>query len=240
MKTLPIDERTRVLILTGAGVSAESGVPTFRGMDGLWEGNRVEEVASPEGFAADPKLVWRFYSLRRDGAAKVSPNPGHLAIAKLEQKLGDRFLLATQNVDGLHARAGSKRMLAIHGELFQSRCENCNEPFADAKTYFEALPKCERCGGAIRPHIVWFGEMLNPAHLEQIGEFIEQAGRSLHFFAVGTSGLVYPAAGFVNAARAVGATTWLVDAAPSDEFASRFDHVIVGKSGEVLPALLGG
>lgn len=239
MKTLSLTPQTKVLLLTGAGVSAESGVPTFRGMDGLWEGHRVEEVASPEGFAADPQLVWRFYSLRREGALKVNPNPGHVALAKLEARLGDRFLLATQNVDGLHARAGSKRMLAIHGELFQSRCEKCAVPFADQKTYFDTLPKCETCGGAVRPHIVWFGEMLNPRHLEQVAEFIQAGGSDLHFFAIGTSGLVYPAAGFVQIARSVGAMTWLIDAAPSREFASQFDEVIVGKSGEVLPFLLG-
>ena len=237
-KRLSLTPRSRVLVLTGAGVSAESGVPTFRGMDGLWEGNRVEDVASPEGFAADPNLVWRFYSLRREGALKVAPNPGHVALAKLEERLGERFLLATQNVDGLHARAGSRRLLAIHGELFQSRCERCAVPFADQKTYFDALPKCETCGGAIRPHIVWFGELLNPSHLEQVGAFIaDSAGGELHFLAVGTSGLVYPAAGFVQLARAVGAKTWLIDAAPSREFASQFDEVIVGKSGEVLPQL---
>lgn len=235
---LNLDEQSRVLVLTGAGVSAESGVPTFRGMNGLWEGNRVEDVASPEGFAADPQLVWRFYSLRREGAAKVQPNPGHLAIAALERKLDDRFLLATQNVDGLHARAGSKRLIAIHGELFKSRCERCNVPFVDEKTYFAPpLPRCEKCQGAIRPHIVWFGEMLEPSHLEQIGLFIQEAGEHLVFLAVGTSGQVYPAAGLVDAAREAGGTTWLIDAAPTDDYASRFDHVIRGKSGEVLPGL---
>jgi NAD-dependent deacetylase len=233
-----LDAQSRVLVLTGAGVSAESGVPTFRGMNGLWEGHRVEEVASPEGFAADPELVWRFYSLRREGAAKVQPNPGHVALAQLEQKLGDRFLLATQNVDGLHARAGSKRLLAIHGELFASRCEKCNVPFEDTQTYFgPPLPRCERCNGAIRPNIVWFGEMLDPAHLEQVGLFIEEAGEHLVFLAVGTSGQVYPAAGLVDAARAAGGKTWLIDAAPSDEYAARFDHVLKGKSGEILPGL---
>lgn len=235
---MKIDSQSRVLVLTGAGVSAESGVPTFRGMNGLWEGHRVEEVASPEGFAKDPQLVWRFYSLRREGAAKVHPNPGHQAIAALEQRLGDRFLLATQNVDGLHARAGSKRMLAIHGELFQSRCERCNVPFADAQTYFSApLPRCGECQGAIRPHIVWFGEMLDPTHLEKVGDFIQDAGELLVFLAVGTSGQVYPAAGLVDAARAVGGKTVLVDAAPSDEYAARFDQVFRGKSGELLPTL---
>lgn len=240
MDRLELDAESRVLVLTGAGVSAESGVPTFRGMDGLWEGNRVEEVASPEGFAADPQLVWRFYSLRREGAAKVQPNPGHVALAKLEERLGDRFLLATQNVDGLHARAGSKRLIAIHGELFKSRCERCEEPFADTKTYLAPpLPRCATCGGAIRPHIVWFGEILDPRHLAEVARFIRAAGKHLVFLAVGTSGQVYPAAGLVDSARAVGGKTWLIDLAPGEEYAARFDHVVSGKSGEVLPKLFG-
>ncbi len=238
---MKLDSQSRVLVLTGAGVSAESGVPTFRGMNGLWEGHRVEEVASPEGFAADPLLVWRFYSLRREGAAKVAPNAGHVALAELEARLGERFLLATQNVDGLHARAGSRRMLAIHGALFESKCERCKVPFADARTYFEApLPRCEKCHGAIRPNIVWFGEMLDPTHLARVEAFIEEAGKDLVFIAVGTSGMVYPAAGLVDAARSVGGSTWLVDAAPSDEYSARFDRVLTGKSGEILPGLLGG
>lgn len=240
MDRLNLDEQSRVLVLTGAGVSAESGVPTFRGMNGLWEGNRVEDVASPTGFQADAQLVWRFYSLRREAAARVRPNSGHVALAQLEQRLGERFLLATQNVDGLHARAGSRRMLAIHGELFQSRCERCNVPFADSQTYFAPpMPRCEKCQGAIRPHIVWFGETLDPSHLEQVDAFIEAAGEHLVFLAVGTSGLVYPAAGMVDAARDVGGATWLIDAAPSDDYAARFDHVLRGKSGEILPALFG-
>lgn len=234
---LALTPTSKVLILTGAGVSAESGVPTFRGINGLWEGRRVEEVASPQGFDADAKLVWRFYSLRRDGASKVNPNPGHEAIAKLEARLGDRFLLATQNVDGLHSRAGSTRMICIHGELFKTRCERCNEPFVDTKTYFDAVPRCATCDGRLRPHIVWFGEMLSPTHLTQIDEFIEAAGKELVFFAIGTSGQVYPAAGFVDAARRVGGQCWLVDVDPTPEYARRFDHVVRGKSGEVLPAL---
>ncbi len=241
MKRLQLDDQTRVLVLTGAGVSAESGVPTFRGMNGLWEGHQVEEVASPEGFAADPELVWRFYSLRRDGASKVQPNPGHHALARLEAALGERFLLVTQNVDGLHARAGSRRMLAIHGELFQSRCEQCAQPFADAHTYFaRPLPTCATCGRAIRPHIVWFGEMLDPAHLEQVYRFIDEAGPKLVFLAIGTSGQVYPASGLVDAAHAVGGKTWLIDAAPSEGYAARFDELVIGKSGEVLPPLFFG
>lgn len=237
MKRLRLADDALVLVLTGAGISAESGVPTFRGMNGLWEGHRVEEVASPEGFEADPALVWRFYSLRRDGAAKVAPNAGHVALAELEAGLGDRFLLVTQNVDGLHARAGSRRVLAIHGELFKSRCERCAVPFDDAKTYFDALPTCAQCGGAVRPHIVWFGEQLDPAHLREVERFMTRAGPKLVFLAVGTSGLVYPAAGLVERAKAVGGRAWLIDAAPSDEHAARFDEVLVGKSGELLPEL---
>lgn len=238
MEKLKLSAESRVLVLTGAGVSAESGVPTFRGMNGLWEGHRVEEVASPEGFQADPLLVWRFYSLRREGAAKVQPNPGHLALAALERQLGERFLLATQNVDGLHARAGSRRVLAIHGELFQSRCERCNVPFDDQQTHFAApLPSCATCGGAVRPHIVWFGEALDASHLDKVGDFIGEAGKQLVFLAVGTSGQVYPAAGLVDAARSVGGQTWLIDASPGDEYADRFHRVVRGKSGEVLPAL---
>lgn len=237
-KRLELTDQSRVLVLTGAGVSAESGVPTFRDSNGLWENHDVTDVASPEGFARDPSLVWRFYSQRRDSAAKVKPNPGHEALAALEQRLGSRFLLATQNVDGLHARAGSRRMIAIHGELFETRCVQCATPFADEKTYLaEPLPTCGACGQALRPNIVWFGEMLDPAHLRQVSRFIEEAGRHLVFLAVGTSGQVYPAAGFVDAARAVGGTTWLIDAAPAAGFADRFDEVIAGKSGEVLPEL---
>jgi NAD-dependent deacetylase len=238
--SLSLTADSKVLVLTGAGVSAESGVPTFRGIGGLWEGRRVEEVASPEGFDADPELVWRFYSLRRESAAAVSPNPGHHALAKLEASLGARFLLATQNVDGLHARAGSKRMIAMHGELFKTRCERCATPFDDQKSYHDAVPTCPDCGGRLRPHIVWFGEMLNPAHLEELGDFISAAGRHLVFFAIGTSGQVYPAAGLVDAARAVGGQCWLVDVDPTDGYARRFDHVVRGPSGEVLPRLFGG
>lgn len=240
MERLELNETSRVLVLTGAGVSAESGVPTFRGANGLWEGHRIEEVASPEGFADDPTLVWKFYGLRREGALKVHPNPGHLAIAKLEERIGNRFFLATQNVDGLHARAGSQRMVAIHGELFKSRCLSCQVPFEDTKSHLgEPLPRCPKCDQLIRPHIVWFGEMLDPDHLQQIGSFIAKAGSKLHFFAVGTSGQVYPAAGIVDEVRHRGGTAWLVDVDPSPEYAVRFQHVIRGKSGEVLPELFG-
>jgi NAD-dependent deacetylase len=237
---LSLSAQSRVLVLTGAGISAESGVPTFRGIGGLWEGRRVEELASPEGFDANPQLVWKFYGMRREAAKQVAPNPGHVALAKLEERLGDRYLLATQNVDGLHRRAGSHRLLAIHGELMESKCERCRKPFADEKSYLEGpLPKCGECGARVRVNVVWFGEMLDPAHLEKIDRFIHDAGKSLVFIAVGTSGNVYPAAGFVDVVRAAGGHTVLVDLEPSPGFAGRFDRVEKGKSGEILPALFG-
>lgn len=235
-----IDSQTWVLALTGAGVSAESGVPTFRGAGGLWNNRRFEELASPEGFLSDPALVWQFYSERRAKAATVQPNPGHHALAALEKRLGDRFLLATQNVDGLHRRAGNRNLVELHGHLFTSRCWDCDRaPFADETVYPPGtIPKCSECGGRLRPHIVWFGEMLNPADLERIDAFVREAARHRFLFiAAGTSGVVYPAAGMVDMARAAGAETWFVNADPAEN-GSRFQHFVQGKSGEVLPRWL--
>lgn len=241
MKQLVIDDRTHLLVLTGAGVSAESGVPTFRDSNGLWEKHPVEEVASPRGFKANPALVWRFYSLRREGAAAVKPNPGHHALAEWERRLGDRFLLATQNVDGLHRVAGSQRLVEMHGHLFTSRCSGCERaPFEDRTVYPEGtVPKCDGCGAALRPHIVWFGEYLDPGNIERIERFVEgarRAGGKLVFLAAGTSGAVYPAAGLVDQVKARGGETWLVNLEPSENV-GRFHHFVAGKSGEVLPTL---
>lgn len=243
----PLDlERARLLVLTGAGVSAESGLATFRDSNGLWEQHRVEDVASPEGFVRDPELVWRFYSLRRDQAKTVSPNAGHRALAETERRLGDRMLLVTQNVDGLHQRAGSERVIEIHGSLFRTKCSGCDRaPYDDEATYLNrALPTCDRCEGRgkislLRPDIVWFGEMLDPAHLQAIDSFLRRESSSpLIFMAVGTSGAVWPAAGLVNEARAVGASTVLVNAEPAENTA-RFHRYVQGRSAEVLPGLLG-
>ncbi len=233
-----IDSDTWVLVLTGAGVSAESGIPTFRGAGGLWEGNRVEEVASPEGFYRDPALVWRFYAQRRERARDAAPNPGHLALAQLEERIGDRFLCATQNVDGLHRKAGTRRLVELHGNLYTSRCCDCERaPFPDA-TAHETVPACELCGGMLRPHIVWFGETLARTDLERVAEFMARASeRRFVFLAVGTSGAVWPAAGFVEDARDAGAETWLVNLEPPEN-ARAFDHFLRGKSAEILPRLV--
>jgi NAD-dependent deacetylase len=241
---LEIDDRTSVLVLTGAGVSAESGIPTFRSAGGLWESHPVEEVASPRGFARDPRLVWRFYSERRRHALGCAPNPGHLALRALEERLDDRFLLVTQNVDDLHGRAGSRRLVELHGNLFLTRCSRCaRPPFRDEAFYLDReLPVCPACATAghkalLRPHIVWFGEMLDPAHLAQVDRFMERASR-LVFVAAGTSGAVWPAAGLVDAARGRGASTWLVNAEPAEN-TDRFHHFVEARSGEALPALFG-
>jgi len=237
---IPIDEQTRVLVLTGAGISAESGLATFRGAGGLWDGHPVEQVASPEGFAADPELVWRFYSMRRREAAAAAPNDAHRALAALEDRLGDRFLLATQNVDGLHARAGSRRVVELHGTLWRSRCSRClRPPIPDAAFPVEPpLPRCA-CGALLRPDIVWFGEMLDAATTQRVDRFMRgAAGAPFVFLAVGTSGHVYPAAGYVQVARFHGAQTWLANLDPAEN-AGAFDHVVAGPAGTTLPRLLG-
>jgi NAD-dependent deacetylase len=230
-----------LLVLTGAGVSAESGLPTYRGSGGLWRSHAFERLASPEGFRADPSLVWRFYSERREAALAAQPNAGHRALAEVEQRMGERFLLVTQNVDGLHRRAGSERLIEIHGRLLGSRCSRCRRPETPDETSYPegTVPRCDRCEGQLRPAVVWFGESLDPAHLEAVDHFLERwSGRRLVFLAAGTSGAVWPAAGFVDLARARGAETWLVNAERADN-AGRFDHVREGPSGTLLPALLG-
>lgn len=220
-----------MFVLTGAGISAESGIPTFRGPGGLWQGYRVEEVACPEAWARDPRLVWQFYSMRRKAAAGRKPNPGHYALARLEESLGERLLVCTQNVDELHELAGSRRVAHMHGRLFQSRCDRCERaPFEDRNTYEDEVPRCD-CGGRIRPHICWFGEM--PYELERIDDELEQC---TVFVAVGTSGVVHPAAGLVAQARMRGVRTYYIG---PEEPANRrlFSECFYGKAGEVLPGL---
>jgi NAD-dependent deacetylase len=230
---IEIPSHARVFVLTGAGVSAESGVPTFRDAGGLWEKHRVEEVASPEAWAADPGLVWRFYSERRRKAAAVVPNAAHLALARLEDAIGDRLFLCTQNIDPLHERAGSRRVVHMHGELSKSRCElDHAPPFDDAGEYMDeaSIPRC-RCGGRIRPHICWFGEM--PFEMDRIEDALSECSL---FVTIGSSGAVYPAAGFVRRARQTGAKTIYVGPERPDN-AHAFDECRLGKAGDVVPAL---
>lgn len=192
-----------IVVLTGAGISAESGVPTFRDQNGLWEGHRVEEVATPEAFAHNPQLVHTFYNLRRTSLAIVEPNAAHLALARLERALGEQFTLVTQNVDDLHERAGNASVIHMHGELRRVFCTRCGERLAwqgDTGVSTEC-PACKSIG-SIRPDIVWFGEM--PYHMDMIEEKLSTCDL---FVAIGTSGVVYPAAGFVQIARMHGADT---------------------------------
>lgn len=205
----------------------------------------MEQVATPQGFVADPALVWRFYSERRTHARRCQPNPGHFALAQVEKRLGDRFLLATQNIDGLHAQAGSQRVVEMHGSLFKTRCSRCDRaPFFDDATYdAQTLPACGNCDSRgefalLRPHIVWFGELLDSDDLDRINGFIERASRGRFvFLAVGTSGAVYPAAGLVDVSARAGADTWLVNADPPEN-RRRFNHFVRGPSGALLPKLL--
>jgi NAD-dependent deacetylase len=221
----------RLFVLTGAGISAESGLATFRGSGGLWNGYRVEEVATPEAWEADPELVWRFYSMRRRDAMAAEPNAGHMALAEIERKLADRFYLCTQNVDDLHERAGSVRLHHMHGTLFQSRCERCEVAFSDKAVYEAELPRCQKCGAAVRPHIVWFGEI--PLDMDGI---YRELNRATVLLVVGTSGSVYPAAGFVDIAnRRRIRTIYIGPEEPVN--AEAFDEIVLGTAAEVLPGL---
>jgi NAD-dependent deacetylase len=227
----------RLFVLTGAGVSAESGLPTFRGVKGLWRGYRVEDVATPEAFAADPALVWQFYSERRQRHSTVEPNPAHFALAELERALGDRFFLCTQNVDSLHEKAGSHRVVHMHGRLMQSRCSRplCGSaPFDDHSLYGAdtETPGCQKCGAPLRPHICWFGEV--PFQMELI---LHQLAGATVLLTVGTSGVVEPAASFVRMARHKRSRTIYVGPEePSN--GTYFDEVMLGKAGEVLPSFV--
>lgn len=218
-------------VLTGAGVSAESGIPTFRDSGGLWERYSMEDVATPEGYARNPALVLSFYNERRRKLHEVYPNPAHVALAELEAGLGERCTLITQNIDDLHERAGSRRVLHMHGELLKVRCAHCGVVFEWPGDVRDE-DRCARCGGRLRPNVVWFGEM--PLFLEHE---IPAALHAAVFLSVGTSGTVYPAAGFVHTAKLHGRLTAEVNLQPSEN-ADRFDIQLTGAAGVVLPALV--
>ena len=199
-----------IVVLTGAGVSAESGLPTFRDSDGLWHNHRIEDVATPEAFERNPELVWEFYSARRRGALSVSPNAAHHALAAFArfcQDTGLEFTLVTQNVDGLHEiahlQAGAAMPLTMHGRLRESRCTRCEKVYPDEKAYeVGEMPQSPCCQKSLRPHIVWFGEL--PLFIPEIDSRLEACDL---FVTIGTSGNVYPAAGFLIQAKRAGATT---------------------------------
>lgn len=224
-----------IVVLTGAGISAESGINTFRAIDGLWENHPVDEVATVQGFQRNPQLVYDFYNQRRRQlrSEKIGPNPAHSALAKFEHDFAGSFLLVTQNIDNLHERAGSKNILHMHGELLKMRCLNTELVFDISEDFsFDTQCRCCRSSGNLRPHIVWFGEM--PFHMNQINQALESCDL---FVAIGTSGNVYPAAGFYQTAKISRAQTVELNL---ERTGSRFDKHIYGKASEIVPAYFEG
>lgn len=223
-------DRPSIVILTGAGVSAESGLATFRGADGLWEGHRVEDVACPEAFQRNPDLVHKFYNLRRAALHTVEPNAAHHAIARLQNEFRGRVTLITQNVDDLHERAGSPGVIHMHGELRKARCVFC-EQVCEWSGDLQTKTACESCKktGGMRPDIVWFGEM--PYHMERIEDALSNADL---FAAIGTSGHVYPAAGFVLTARFAGAETVEINNAQT-QVSDHFKRHLIGPATVEVP-----
>ena len=222
-----------IVVLTGAGISAESGLATFRGPDGLWEGQRLEDVATPEAFRRDPELVHAFYNARRARLGTVEPNAAHRALARLDAMWPGGFLLVTQNVDDLHERAGSTRLVHMHGELVKGWCLSCYEHFLWAGPMGQGT-SCPNCGrqGHVRPDIVWFGEM--PYEMEQIERALQACDL---FVSIGTSGAVYPAAGFVQTASYCGSKTVEVNLEPSLG-SHLFSESRTGKAGDLVPQLV--
>lgn len=231
----------RVVALTGAGVSQESGLRTFRDAypsagsgPGLWAQYRPEDLATPEAFRRDPKLVWDWYAMRREKARSVAPNAGHFALVEMEKRFTE-FTLITQNVDGLHRGAGSVNVLELHGNLQRVKCSVCGEQATVWDESGPDVPQCSRCGGLLRPDVVWFGESLPKKELEAA---IQAAQACDVFFSIGTSGLVQPAASLAYVARERGALLVEINAEPT-RLTGKVDFFLQGKSGEILPALAG-
>jgi len=225
----------RIVILTGAGLSAESGLSTFRDKDGIWSRHRIEDVATPEAFSRDPERVLEFYNTRRKGAAGVKPNAAHEALAKLEKEHPGEVLTVTQNIDPLHEMAGTRSLIHMHGEILKKLCAHCGakEHWDEDLSTDLICQICERSGG-MRPDVVWFGEM--PYRMEEIAEAL---GACDLFISIGTSGTVYPAAGFVMEARNAGAHTVELNLEPS-EGATLFAKAIHGKATQIVPVFVDG
>ena len=225
----------RVTVLTGAGVSADSGIPTFRGPDGLWKNFRAEDLATPEAFMRNPALVWEWYNWRRELIATKEPNPAHRALVKMEIDMKSRhaeFRLLTQNVDGLHGRAGSRNLIELHGNIWKVRCTGCGDVTEDRRVPIPIPPYCSSCGKMLRPHIVWFGESLNSRNVDQAIEALENCEVML---VIGTSGVVQPAASFASTARAAGAFVVEINPGASSSAA----HVALrGRAAEIVPQLV--
>ncbi len=221
-----------VTVLTGAGISADSGVPTFRGADGLWRNFRAEDLATPEAFARDPRLVWEWYNWRRELIATKKPNPAHYAVADLERRL-ERCWLITQNVDGLHRTAGSQKLSEIHGNIWKVRCTRCSRVDENREVPIAILPSCAACGGLLRPHIVWFGESLAS---EDLARSYEALGRCEVLLIIGTSGIVYPAASFAPVAKAAGAFVVEINLDPTPH-TELVDVSLQGRAKDVVPEL---
>jgi len=221
----------RVVVLTGAGISAESGVPTFRGEGGLWHEYRAVDLATPEAFGRDPRLVWEFYNWRRAVLAPLAPNPGHEALVWMEERL-PHFTLITQNIDGLHEKAGSRNIVELHGNIWYVRCLGCGRVTED-RSVLPPLPHCAVCGELLRPHVVWFGEPLDPHVLKRAYEAVQGADVMM---VVGTSGTVEPAASMGMSAKRNRAFVVEINLEPTP-FTGIYDVSLHGKSGEILPGL---
>jgi NAD-dependent deacetylase len=222
-----------VAVLTGAGISAESGVPTFRGQGGIWKRYQATDLATPQAFAKDPRLVWEFYNWRRQLIASIQPNPGHCALVTLERRK-PAFTLITQNVDGLHTRAGSQNVLEIHGCIWEVQCTHCFEVSRNEEPRLPDLPTCEKCGGLLRPHVVWFGE---PLDQELLNTAIEAARSCEVMLVVGTSAVVQPAASLALQAKAAGAFVAEVNVERTVQ-SDHLDVTLMGPAGELLPEVV--
>ncbi len=222
-----------ITALTGAGISADSGVPTFRGTDGLWRNYRAEDLATPQAFERDPRLVWEWYNWRRELIAKKQPNDAHKALVELERRSSD-FWLITQNVDGLHRDAGSQKLSEIHGNIWNARCTGCGVVEHNHDVPISILPSCLRCGSLLRPHIVWFGESLSTDDLDDCSRALKHCDVLL---VIGTSGVVYPAAGFATLAKEAGAFVAEINLDPTPQSAV-VDIALHGRAKDLVPLLL--
>lgn len=228
-----LSKETKVVVLTGAGISAESGVPTFRGEDGLWKKFRPEELATFDAFMANPQLVWEWYEYRRKIIDEIKPNPAHLALVDF-QNYFEKFDLITQNVDGLHQQAGSKDVVELHGNIKRNKCIRCGAPYETMEKVVQGIPPKCSCGGNIRPDVVWFGEMLPQ---DAINYAFKVSSDCDIFFSVGTSAVVHPAASLPLIAQRSGAYVVEVNVEPT-EISSVLEESLIGKAGEIMPLLV--